>query len=236
MFANPMDPSGNSFLALYPDAPAAWATGFGFQAGLHAALESGINASLSYKSKQSFQDFAFEPTTPGASDFEFRLDYPAIISAGVAYTGMEGLTLAADIRYIDFENTPGFDQTGFGAQGQVLGFGWSSITVVAIGAQYEVAPGVPVRLGYAFNGNPIDEDTAFFNTPAPAIIEQHVSGGFSYRINEKLQFSLAAQLGLENEVSGDWKSPMFPGGTNPGTSVTNTLSTLTVVGGVHIGL
>jgi long-chain fatty acid transport protein len=162
-----------------------------------------------------------------------------IISGGLAYAGVEKLLLAADVRYIDFENTTGFDVTGFGPQGQVLGFGWSSIVVVAIGAQYEVAPGLPVRLGYSFNDNPIDTDGAFFNTPAPAIIEQHVSGGLSYDISEKITASLAVQLGLSNEVAGSWKTINQANGATvsiPNTSVTNKLSTMTVIGGVHIRL
>lgn len=237
MFLNPMDPSGTSFLALYPDAPAEWATGFGFQVGLYGEFET-FNASVSYKSNQAFSDFEFEPTTPGAENFTFQLDYPAILSAGVAFTGLDGLLLAADVRYIDFENTVGFDKTGFGPQGQVLGFGWNSITVIALGAQYEVMEGLPIRIGYSINDNPIEEDTAFFNTPAPAIIEQHVSGGFSYQITEKLQFSFAAQLGLENEIGGPWKTISPTGSTVsiPNTSATNTLSTFTLIGGVHITL
>lgn len=239
MFPNPIDPSGTSMLALYPDAPAAWATGLGFQAGLHYVNPAGFSAGVSYKSRQAFQEFAFEPTTPGAADYEFRMDYPMILSGAVAFTGIDGLLLAADVRYIDFENAPGFDKSGFGMQGQVLGFGWKSITVVALGAQYEVLPGLPVRFGYSMNGSPVEDDAAFFNTPAPAIIEQHVSGGFSYDLTEKISLGLAAQIGLANDISGAWKTINPANGATisiPETGITNELSTLTVIGGVHVRL
>ena len=46
----------------------------------------------------------------------------------------------------DDSNTTGFDETGFDQTGAVKGFGWSSILVVAVGAQYEVAEGFPIRV------------------------------------------------------------------------------------------
>lgn len=238
-FPNPMDPSGTSRLALYPDAPAAWATGFGFQAGLHLEMPSGVSVAVSYKSRQAFQDFSFEPTTTGAEDYTFRMDYPMTVSAGVAYTGVDRLLLAADVRYLDFENTPGFEDSGFGPQGEVLGFGWNSITVVAVGAQVEVTPRLPVRVGYSVNGNPIDDTDTFFNTPAPAIIEQHASVGFSYAISERVSLGLAAQFGLSNDIRGTWKTVHPANGSTvdvPGTGVSSELSTFTAIGGLHVRL
>ncbi|NNE71319.1 MAG: hypothetical protein HKN29_13270 [Rhodothermales bacterium] len=224
---------------MYPDAPRAWATGIGFQAGVQANTAAGLQVGLSFKSPQKFGEFEYSPELTGAPDYSFQMDYPMIISGAVAYTGVEGLLLAGDVRYIDFENTEGFSETGFDQMGAVRGFGWSSITVVAVGAQYEVAEDLPVRVGYSYNPSPIDESTAFFNSPAPAIVSHHVSGGFSYMIREGLQFSLAAQFGLENDVTGNWMT-IDPGtGATvgiPGTTITNTLSTLTVIGGVHLSL
>jgi len=223
-------------LPLYPDAPAAWANGYGFQAGIHANLENDISLGLSFKSAQKFDDFKYEPTTAGAADYTFRMDFPMIISGAVAYTGTENLLLAADVRYIDYANTKGFDDSGFDQRFAVKGFGWESITVVAIGAEYMMREGLPVRVGYSWNSSPIGEDVAFFNVPAPALVQQRFSAGFSFDIKEGITASFAGQYGLKGDVTGEWKNPMFPGGTNPATSVTNELSTLTFIGGVHITL
>jgi len=65
---------------------------------------------------------------------------------------------------------------------------------------------------------------------------QRISAGFSFEIKEGITASFAGQYGLKGDVEGEWKSPMFPGGTNPGTSVKHELSTLTMIGGVHITL
>ena len=220
-------------LPLYPDAPATWAKGYGFQAGLHAMINEDLSLGISYKSPQGFDDFEYEPTTAGAPDYTFQMDFPMIVSGALAYTGVEDLLLALDVRYIDYENTPGFDEVGFdNTTFAVKGFGWESITVVAIGAQYMVAEGLPVRVGYSFNNSPISDDLAFFNAPAPALVEQHISAGFSYQLNDKINLSFAGQYAPNVENVGIWKNPMFPGGENPATSITNELSTLTLIGGV----
>jgi len=220
-------------LGLYPDAPATWAVGYGFQIGVHSTMEN-LSVGVSYKSPQAFSDFEYEPKTAGAPDFTFQMDFPMIVSGAVAYTGIENLLLAADVRYIDYANTTGFDVTGFDSDFSVKGFGWDAITVVALGAQIDVSDQFPVRLGYAWNSNPISDDVAFFNSPAPAIVTQHVSGGFSYLVNDGMTISFAGQYGFANTVKGVWKSPMFPGGENPATSVEHELSTLTLIAGVHL--
>ncbi len=221
-------------LPLYPDAPATWAMGYGFQAGLHAVVNEDLSVGFSYKSPQMFDDFEYEPTTAGAADYTFLMDFPMIVSGGVAYTGVEDLLLALDVRYIDYANTAGFDDEGFDNQFAVAGFGWDSITEVAIGAQYMVAEGLPLRVGYAFNNSPIGDDVAFFNAPAPALVEQHISAGFSYLVNDKFNVSFAGQYAPNVENTGIWKNPMFPNGENPATSITNELSTLTLIGGVSV--
>ena len=221
-------------LPLYPDAPGTWALGWGFQAGLHAMVNEDLSAGISFKSRQSFNDFEYEPETAGAPDYTFQMDFPMIVSGALAYTGVEDLLLALDVRYIDYANTPGFDESGFDNQFAVTGFGWDAVTVVAFGAQYMVADGLHVRAGYAFNNSPISDDVAFFNAPAPALVEQHISGGFSYQINDMMMFSLAGQYAPNVENTGIWKNPMFPGGENPATSITNELSTLTLIGGVSL--
>ena len=232
----PLDPS-NPQSAVYPDGPQTGALGFGFQLGVHAQTESGFSAGLSFKSPQWFQDFEFESADIVAgSKFAFNLDYPMIVSAGVAYTGVEKLLVAADVRYIDFENTDGFSEVGYNEFGVVQGFGWKSIVVAAVGVQYEVADGFPVRLGYSYNQSPISHENAFFNTPSPAIIEHHLAGGLGVQVTDRVQANVALQYGLENSCEGNWVLPASFGGTNPMTTVTSDLSTLTFILGARITL
>ena len=232
----PLDPS-NPQSAVYPDGPRAGAIGFGFQAGLHAQVRPGLSTGVSFKSPQWFRDFEFESEeiAPG-SNFAFNLDYPMIVSAGIAYSGVDRLLLAADVRYVDFENTDGFSETGYNEFGEVQGFGWKSIVVAAFGLQYEVADGIPVRLGYSYNDSPIEDQYMFFNTPAPAIVKHHLAAGAGFRVSNAVQANVAVQYGLKNSCEGSWVLPSAMGGTNPMTTVYSDLSTLTFIVGASITL
>lgn len=220
-------------LAKYPDAPSDWAMGFGFQAGVQAHVRQDLDVALSFKSRQRFESFEFKPELAGASDFTFDLDYPMIVSGGLAYTHPAGLRLAGDVRWIDFSNTEGFDKTGFDATAAVQGFGWESIVVVAVGAEYDLNNRLVVRTGYGWNESPITSETAFFNAPSPALITQRLSGGFTWEVSDRVSLSSAAQYGFEDTVSGSWQSPLVQGQAVPGTDVTHSLSTFTVVMGLQ---
>jgi long-chain fatty acid transport protein len=223
-------------LAYYPDAPASWATGYGAQAGIHVNASDQVSIGASFKSKQYFNDFKFDPEMAGADDFLFRLDYPMILSSGIGYHPLDRLLIAGDIRFIDFENTEGFSETGFDETGAVRGFGWESIFVASLGAQYQVNDMVTVRGGYGWNQNPISDATAFYNSPAPALITNRISAGATVQATKSLAISFAGQYGLSNEITGEWKNPMFPGGSNPLTSVTHEMSTFTIITGFHIAM
>ncbi len=229
--AAPPDP----ITGLYPDGPQEGALGFGFQVGLHAKSSNGLSGGISFKSPQWFSDFEFtsEDINPG-TEFAFNLDYPMIISAGVAYSDMDRLMVAADLRYVDFENTDGFSESGFDPTTfAVAGFGWKSILIAALGVEYEVAEGVPVRLGYSYNENPLQDELAFFNTPANALIQHRVAGGVGFEVADRVKINAAVQYGLENDGEGPWYSPL---GAIPNTTVKNTLSTLTVIAGASVTL
>lgn len=221
----------------YPDGPQSSALGIGLQAGLHAHNLNGLHAGLSFKSRQHFRDFEFDS---GARQFSFNLDYPMILSAGVGYSGFERVELAADVRYIDFANTDGFDTTGFDESGAVVGFGWNSILVAAVGVQYEVTERLPIRFGYAFNENPIDDAVAFYNVASPAVVQHHISGGLSYRFTPTVALAVAVQYAPRTEVISPMHNPqMIPmTGTSmmPGTTVSSELSTLTGVIGLNVKL
>jgi long-chain fatty acid transport protein len=222
----------------YPVGEKASALGFGFQAGVFYQTEIGLNFGISYKSTQWFQDLEIKgkyldgsaaPTT------NFNLDYPAIISAGVGYSG-EMFDVAVDYRYIDYENTDGFAKTGwvYGENGfptgAVAGFGWKNVNVIAAGVQLKLIEKVPIRLGYTYSSNPITEDNVFFSAPAPAVIEHAVQVGFTYKITEKLGVSLAYHRGMSADVTGQLLNPQAitaenPLGKVPGSVITSKMHT-----------
>jgi long-chain fatty acid transport protein len=217
--------------AFYSRATAAdGAFGFGFQAGFLFKPNDLIAIGASYTSEQAFEDFEFNgvyenpnlPTYGTPRTMTFKLNVPAVVAGGVALSPLPNFTLAADYRYILYEGTEGFDVPGtgpFNPDGSVSGFAWKNISVVALGGEYRVSDRVALRAGYNYSENPVPDEWAMINVPAPAIVQNHVTGGIGYMVSSRLQVSAAYYRALANDGSGPLLGPTGPVGT-----VTNSLS------------
>ncbi|HPF10521.1 MAG TPA: outer membrane protein transport protein [Flavobacteriaceae bacterium] len=230
------NPTANPTLAGYPSTNKASAIGFGAQAGLFYESNEGFSFGLSYKSQQNFQEFEFENTylDGQTSSNTLDLDYPAIYSAGIGYS-IGDFDIAFDFRYVDYENTNGFSESGWTDTGSVAGFGWKNIQILSTGLQFRGIDKLPLRIGYTYSSNPIDESVAFFNVPATAIIENAFQFGMSYKVSEQLQFDGVFHYATSNgDTSGPLLNPMFiqnypPYGAIPGSSVSYEMTTSMVM-------
>ena len=232
---SPPDDANGDMNPTYPSAAhadSAW--GFGAQLGVLYRGPSGWNLGASYKSTQSFETFKFNSSDEVGNprSLSLDLDFPAIASFGVGYTGFEDWVLDLDLRYIDYGNTDGFQESGFEPDASVAGFGWDSILVAAFGAQYRLDDHWTLRGGYAWNENPISDAQSTFNLPAPAVVQQHLALGFSYCIDEHWCFDFGYRHGFQNSIEGPIAHPTF--GTVPGSSVENSLSTDSVMFGLRV--
>ena len=223
---NPASFSSPNGDGTYPDGRSAAKTwGFGAQVGLYYQNENGFSAGLSHKTTQDFDKFKFNSTdaSGGYRPLSFDMDFPAITSLGVGYSGEDDLKLAADVRYIDYANTNGFDTAKFNPDFSVNGFGWDSILVLAVGAQYRFSEHWQGRIGYSFNENPIPDATSTYNIPAPAVIQHHLSLGIGHCFTENTCLDFGYRHGFENSIEGPMVDPAT-GNSVPGTSVKNSLS------------
>jgi long-chain fatty acid transport protein len=193
--------------------------GAGFQAGVYYRLDA-WRFGASFKSQQWLEPFHWQSVDDKGRPrpASFHLDLPMIPSVGVAYSGIDRLLLALDLRYVDFHNTPGLSQSGFDPTGAVRGLGWRDVFAVALGAQYHVTDCLSLRAGYTYNGNPITDSQTFFNVASTTILEHTVSVGATYWVTEALSFSAAYAHGFENSNQGLIITPFGP---VPGSLVRN---------------
>ncbi|MCA9168929.1 MAG: outer membrane protein transport protein [Planctomycetales bacterium] len=219
---------------VYPSAAHGDATwGLGYQVGLmHESYETGWNWGFSYKSPQWFQPFKFNSRDAlgAARQLEFNLDYPAIMSLGVAYQGFGAVKIAADVRYIDYAHTDGFRGVGFNTNGSIKSFGWESIWVASIGTEITLTDNLQWRFGYTYNESPITNRTMFYGAPAPALTQHHLSTGFTRTLANTWTCTFAYHMGLRGEVTGSWWHPTL--GRMQGTHVTGSLATHSLIGGI----
>lgn len=233
------NPLANPNEAGYPSSDKASATGFGAQFGLFYDSGSGFKAGASYKTTQKFSEFDFENTylNNSTGTNSFQMDYPAILSFGLGYS-TDDIDLALDYRMVNYENTDGFEASGWTQTASVAGFGWENINIISAGLQYKGIDKLPLRVGYTYSSNPITEELAFFSVPATAIIKNAFQFGFSYEASENLSLDAVYHYGTSGgSTEGLMLSPLAvapsnPLGALPGTSVSYDMTTSMIMVGL----
>lgn len=212
--------------AYYSDAAAAdGAFGFGFQVGALFKVNDLLSLGASYTSTQVFDEFEWNSVykNPNLPNFgqarvdAFQMDAPAVIAGGIALNPLPDLSLAADVRYITYGSTEGFEKKGFDNTGRVLGFGWDDIMVIAVGGEFWLTEGFAVRAGYNHSDNPIPDAQTFYNIPAPAIVQNHYTFGIGLKPSRRSEVSLGYYYVPEAKQSGPIPNPLVP----PTSTVTN---------------
>lgn len=231
----------------YPTTDAASAIGFGGQIGVFYDSGKMLKLGASYKTKQEFSDLTFDNTYldgTTAPENNFQMNYPAIISVGMGLSGKK-LDFALDFRYVDYENTEGFAESGWAIDeasgfptGAVNGFGWDSMTILSAGLQYKITENFPIRIGYTHSSNPISDELAFFSIPATAVIENAAQIGFGYQVTDKFKVDAVYHQGFRGDgasgqllnptpqgFGGPWDATNNPLGAIPGSSVSYDMET-----------
>lgn len=246
--ASPFDSQGNQ--VGYPKGDAT-ATGFGGQIGLFYDSLNGFKIGASYKSQQYFSDLDFDNESilqPGADaeNVKFTMNYPAIYSIGIGYS-KSIVDFALDYRYVDYESTDGFKESGWVMNngmptGAVSGFGWKNISIVSAGIQLKAIDRLPLRFGYTYSSSPIDEELTFFSVPATAIIAHAFQFGLSYEFTDNFVVDAVYHYGMsDGKTEGQLLSPMMisennPLGKVPQSSVAYDMTTSMIMVGLNFNL
>lgn len=217
-------------------------TGFGFKLGLHYKIDKDWAVGATYHSKTNISDMdgsgalkinssamGSAMTIPVLGDFYVRdFQWPETYGVGIAWNATDKLMIAADVKRLMWSDSMDSFRIGFRAdQSSANYFGpgmdfrggtmevsmdqnWDDQTVFMLGAQYMVTPNFALRAGVNIADNPIPDNT--LNPLFPAIVEEHYTVGFGWRISPA--HSVAASFAYAPEVDQ----------TNPYTNVTSTHS------------
>lgn len=207
------------------------ALGIGAQAGIQYKFNNLFSAGLAWHSPVWFRDFHWNAAdlTGATHKLVFDMNLPQLVTMGIGVTPSSRTRIGFDARWFNYANTSGFDEAGYDPDDSVAGFGWNNIWAVGGGVEQQVASRTKVIVGYNYSQNPIPGKYAFFNTPAPAIVQQHLSGGLEQEFHHAWQFNLAYYHAFRNSLTGPWVSQQGP---IPGTSLTNRMSENSVSFGI----
>lgn len=199
------------------------AFGMGAAVGLHYVFNKAVSVGLGYHTPVWFQEFNWNrKDLAGVSHtLKFQMNLPQLLSMGVGISASRKTHVGIDARWFNYANTAGFAKSGFNPDGSVAGFGWQNIWAVGGGVEQQVSSRIKAIAGYNYSQDPIPSKYAFLNTPAPAIVQQHVSCGIVETLRSGWEVNATYYHAFRNSLTGPWLSPQ---GAVPGTSVSSRMS------------
>lgn len=184
-----------------------WSKGFGYRVGYLAKLLPNLSIGASYTPKITMSKLN---AYCGLFAQDGSFDIPATGNAGIAYSPIEPLTLAADYQRIDYAGVasvgnallPNLMVAPLGSSNGA-GFGWRNINIYKVGAQWKQNETWTWRAGYSKADQPIPNSEVLFNILAPGVIEQHITLGVSKAMERTPgRFNLAVMYAPSKSVSG----------------------------------
>lgn len=194
------------------------ATGIGVRVGWSAKLNDVVTVGANYSSKIEADKFdKYRGLFAQAGGF----DVPESYAIGASFQITPALKILADAQRINYSDVDSVGHpfslasvmagNAFGTEkGQ--GFGWKDINIYKLGATYQVDPQLTLRAGYSHNDQPIPNDQTFLNILAPGVIQDHLSLGATWSVDQRQELSVAYTYGLKKKIKGNQSIPTAFGG------------------------
>lgn len=188
--------------------------GFGGRIGFTYTVNDRLTIGGAYNMKTKVDDLEGDATLtaidgtgntlPLQGQIKIRnFEMPADIKLGFIYQATDRLRVAADVKRAFWEDSMKSIKASFsGAAGDIdvtLPQNYSDITIVAVGAEYDLTPSWQVRAGFSFADTAVN--ATFLLPIAPAYIKRHVAFGTSYHFTESSSVDFALSAGLDEQIT-----------------------------------
>ena len=193
-----------------------WSAGAGVRVGWLGHFGNAFSAGAFYQSKVWAGHFKkYAGLFAGGGGF----DVPASWGGGIAVKPVAALTLAADVKRIEYSGVASvgnplallFAGKPFGAVGGP-GFGWRDITVFKLGLTYVASPKLTLRTGYGHSDNPVPSSETLLNILAPGVVQDHFTVGATWTSPSGLEVTGYALHAPKKTVRGSGSIPAPYGG------------------------
>ena len=198
-------------------------TGFGVKIGVQGKVGDSVTLAGSYQSEIAMSEFdKYAGLFAEQGDF----DIPATLTLGLAWETSPKSTFTADVQVIYYSDVAaianpigglltgcasGLDPSQCLGGDNGAGFGWEDMTIVKLGYQWMSGTDWTWRVGLSNGDQPIPESETMFNIIAPAVIETHLTGGFTKKLGTKSELSAALMYAPNTDVEG--QNPFDPNQT-----------------------
>ena len=194
--------------------------GLGAQAGFHYIHNCDWQFGANIKTPTWFEPFRYfsEDATGLPRTDSVDVTLPTIISTGLAYQGVPGATLTADVRFLNYANAETIGApASYRPDGSVIGLGYRDQFAIAFGAQFDLSCRLMGRVGYSYSSPLIDNEDAFFNVASDLSYQHVTGGGFSYHLSQFVSLSGAYNYIWQWDTQGPYNLPGV--GPVPGSNV-----------------
>ncbi|MBT4482119.1 MAG: hypothetical protein HOC71_00405 [Candidatus Latescibacteria bacterium] len=147
-------------------------------------------------------------------DVDIEFSWPQEFGFGAAYVATDRLTVAADVRWINWKDSmekfvmklsgganPNINAMMGTQNGNMqieMPLNWDDQIVLAIGAEYLATDVFAIRAGFNIGNNPVPAETVI--PIFPAIVENHITLGAGYKISDNVSIDAAYELVVSNSL------------------------------------
>lgn len=181
-----------------------WGVGIGLRVGAQWTVAPGFRLAVAGVTPVVTSDFA---SYRGLFADHGKFNSPATITAGLSYDVTDQITGNFDYKRIFYSGVGSVGNPGAPIPpllGSISGpgFGWRDVNVFTISGEWRATPAFTLRAGYAYNTQPIPSSDVVFNILAPAVVQNHISAGFSYNFLPDQTIDFGAIFAPRQTVTG----------------------------------
>ena len=181
-------------------------TGVGVRLGYLGQLSDTMKFGATYSPKIKMSEFdEYAGLFAGAGSF----DIPENYALGVNVQVTSAVSVAADYARVNYSGVRSIGNPMSNLMtGNPMGspngpgFGWSDVSVIKLGVQWQATSTMVLRAGYNQSTNPVKPENVTFNILAPGVIKQHYTVGGTYTLSKDAEFTWAYMYAPKNTVTG----------------------------------
>ena len=191
-------------------------TGFSIKLGYQNDINDKLSFGIAYQTMSEMSKFSkYKELFAEQGDF----DIPSNWTVGLTFKATPKMNVMLDMQQINYTDVASISNANNNTMGVLganngRGFGWDDMTILKLGMDFAVNDGLVIRAGYSTGDQPIGANDTSFNLIAPAVIEDHVTLGATWTLENKSELTVMYMQALENEVIGNTNTPGTNGAAN----------------------
>jgi long-chain fatty acid transport protein len=191
-------------------------TGYNIRLGWTGTINPMVSWGITYQSKADMSEFdKYKGLFAEQGDF----DIPETYGIGIKVSPSSKVNVAFDITKINYSGVksinnpllPNLSTAQLGTDNGA-GFAWQDMTVYKLGVDWQVNSDLVLRAGWNHGGQPIPKSDTLFNLLAPGVVEDHLTLGGTWTLQNGSELSFFYMHAFEKTISGDNSIPAGFGG------------------------